>query len=323
MRNYLLNYKARVLRILDDSGDGRLSRDEMMYGLKDYGVKCSKDEVEDVFTFLDTDKSGSVSFDEFLIGLRGPMSKRRIELILMAFGRLDRNNDGFVTMEDIEQVYDSSFHPDVKSGKLTSSEGLREFLAQFDSIEADGIVTEEEFIQYYKNVSSSIDNDDYFELMMRNAWHISGGKGQCANTSNLRVLVTESDGTEKVKEVENDLWLDRRNSEEIRRRLTGDNEVYQPKRPANCRANQTTINLTWADSSDTQVRASKRVQKHRKVRSAAAKQVQSIARAHLSRKTTQALARQTKLRKTLEEDQRREQEKSKPRIIRPKGKNWY
>ena len=32
-------------------------------------------------------------------------------------------------------------------------------------------------MNYYNNVSASIDNDDYFELMIRNAWHISGGEG--------------------------------------------------------------------------------------------------------------------------------------------------
>jgi hypothetical protein len=37
-------------------------------------------------------------------------------------------------------------------------------------------VTPKEFQQYYAALSASIDEDDYFELMMRNAWHISGGK---------------------------------------------------------------------------------------------------------------------------------------------------
>ena len=37
-----------------------------------------------------------------------------------------------------------------------------------------GMVTTNEFINYYKNISSSIDCDDYFELMMRNAWKIPG-----------------------------------------------------------------------------------------------------------------------------------------------------
>ena len=67
----------------------------------------------------------------------------------------------------------------------------------------DGKVTFDEFVNYYHNISSSIDDDDYFELMMRNAWHISGGEGWCANSSNRRVLVTHADGHQSVQEVTN------------------------------------------------------------------------------------------------------------------------
>ena len=64
-----------------------------------------------------------------------------------------------------------------------------------------------EFLDYYKDISASIDRDDYFELMMRNAWHISGGIGASANTSNLRVLVVHKDGSQTVEEVQDDLGL--------------------------------------------------------------------------------------------------------------------
>lgn len=69
----------------------------------------------------------------------------------------------------------------------------------------DQIVTIEEFEDYYKDMSASIDSDDYFELMIRNAWHIAGGEGQTANTSIKRVLKTNADGSQEVVMVENDM----------------------------------------------------------------------------------------------------------------------
>ena len=57
-----------------------------------------------------------------------------------------------------------------------------EFLETFEihhstrnSTAPDHIVTKEEFEEYYNNISSSIDNDQYFELMMNNAWKINEG----------------------------------------------------------------------------------------------------------------------------------------------------
>ena len=75
---------------------------------------------------------------------------------------------------------------------------LEEFMKQWDTIKKDGIVTYEEWEDYYKDVSASIDDDDYFELMIRNAWHIAGGKGACENTTIKRELVRDADGSERV-----------------------------------------------------------------------------------------------------------------------------
>jgi len=105
-------------------------------------------------------------------------------------------------------VYDTSKHPDVIKGTKTPDQVLAEFLETFEvGGEVDGKVTFQEFTNYYHNVSSSIDDDDYFELMMRNAWHISGGKGWCANSSNRRVLVTHPDGKQTVEEIPDDMGL--------------------------------------------------------------------------------------------------------------------
>jgi len=90
---------------------------------------------------------------------------------------------------------------------MTVEEALSEILEVYEQGEADGIVTFQEFLEYYKDISAGIKEDDYFELMVRNAWHISGGEGQTANSSNRRVCVTHMDGSEKVYEIENDLGI--------------------------------------------------------------------------------------------------------------------
>jgi hypothetical protein len=56
-------------------------------------------------------------------------------------------------------------------------------------------------------VSAFVDNDDYFELMLRNAWHLTGGVGAAANSTNRRVLVTHADGRQSVEELRDDLGL--------------------------------------------------------------------------------------------------------------------
>jgi hypothetical protein len=40
--------------------------------------------------------------------------------------------------------------------------------------ERDSRITIEEFLEYYTNISVSIDNDDYFALMMNNSWNLKG-----------------------------------------------------------------------------------------------------------------------------------------------------
>ena len=175
-------------------------------------------EVDDCFLYFDRDKNGFIDVDEFLIGIRGDLNDRRRALVRLAFNVLDKDKSGVVTVEDIVKAYDVSHNPDVRSGKITKAQALRDFMSQWDR-NGDGTVTPEEFEEYYKNVSASIDGDDYFELMIRNSWHIAGGQGQYENTANKRVLVTRKDGTQAVVGVNDDLGVGSGDKDGYRARL--------------------------------------------------------------------------------------------------------
>jgi len=68
-------------------------------------------------------------------------------------------------------------HPDVRSGKRHEEDVLAEFLDTFDQHHytiagdlRDVRVTWEEFLEYYNNISASIDDDRIFDLIVKNAW---------------------------------------------------------------------------------------------------------------------------------------------------------
>ncbi|TMW57501.1 hypothetical protein Poli38472_003426 [Pythium oligandrum] len=199
---------SRKFRILDDDGNGSLNLSEFRKAMRECDLELNDGDLRLLFQYFDRDRSGSIDLNEFLIGVRDPLSERRLGFVREAFKRMDKDGNGLLEPSDIVEAYDASQHPDVMSGRKTPEDVFRDFLETFD---VDGIhngkITWDQWVHYYQNVSASIDDEDYFELMMRNAWHISGGVGWCENTTARRVLVTREDGSEVVKEVKDDLGV--------------------------------------------------------------------------------------------------------------------
>jgi len=212
-------------RLLDSDGGGVLNRSELDLGLdkfmRGFGVHLSKAELDELFKLFDVDNSGTITYDEFIKGIRGTMGPERVALVKLAFQQLDQRGKGVVTLEDIARIYDVSGNPLVKAGKLSKTDALRAFMSHWHLAykKHTDDVTLDDFLEYYDWISASIDRDDYFELMIRNAWHIEGGEGWAANTTNLRVLVTHEDGHQSIETIKNDLGLKRDDIEGIKSRL--------------------------------------------------------------------------------------------------------
>ena len=92
-------------------------------------------------------------------------------MIKAAYDKLDVNKDGLVKLDDIAKIYDVSQHPDVIKG-ADPKEVYLKFMSLWDTQVQDGIVTFDEFCDYFKDVSASIDDDEYFKVMMMNAWKL-------------------------------------------------------------------------------------------------------------------------------------------------------
>ncbi|OQR72515.1 calcyphosin protein-like [Tropilaelaps mercedesae] len=166
---------GRMFRRMDDNNSGDLSREEFSKGLDDTGLReqLSGDEVRELFDIFDSDHSGAINFNEFIRKIRPPLNATRISIIKKAFQKMDNTGDGVVTYEDIKGTYNVKAHPDFQNGTRTEREIITKFLNIFEQggIQ-DGQVTWDEFLDYYSGVSASIDEDLYFDLVMRNAWKL-------------------------------------------------------------------------------------------------------------------------------------------------------
>lgn len=124
--------------------------------------------------YYDIDGDGNISYDEFLSGLKDELSERRVNMVKKAFMMLDKDGSGKVTVSDIVGIYDVSMNPEFLEGRKTRDEILGEFLNNFDGPRGnnDGILTWEEFYDYYSDLSMSTPSDEYFVRMMESTWQI-------------------------------------------------------------------------------------------------------------------------------------------------------
>lgn len=102
------------------------------------------------------------------------MNASRLDSMIKAFKKLDRNNDGHITITDLKRVYSVGNNPLYRSGELSESDILVSFVKNFEAgaHNPEGLISKDDFINYYATISASIDNDAYFDLVMRRAYNL-------------------------------------------------------------------------------------------------------------------------------------------------------
>jgi len=164
---------AQMFRQMDASGDNRLDPAELKAALEERGIGLSDQELNTVVIVFDLNKDGSISLDEFLQFVRGTMGARRRELLNLAYDTLDRNRTGRVTLENLQTTFDAHKHPDVMKGRISEEQALQSFMDYWETNRQNPYVSREEFLDCYADISCSIDDDNYWELMIRNCWGLS------------------------------------------------------------------------------------------------------------------------------------------------------
>ena len=171
---------ARYFRIVDENNTQTIDYKEFKKCCEQFKLNLTEDEVKTAFISFDRDNTGEIDYDEFLRTIRGDMNDFRKNLVYQVFNKLDLNGNGEISFDELQAKYSAKSHPEVLSGKKKEEEVLKEFMDTFQDTynylcgtETDNIITLEEFMEYYENISMTIDNDEYFETMLNNAWNLN------------------------------------------------------------------------------------------------------------------------------------------------------
>lgn len=100
------------------------------------------------------------------------MNAARLSWVSAAYDKLDKNKDGKVTLDDIAKIVDVSQFPEVVNGQKTAKQVYMQYMSCWETQEVDGVVTYDEFVDYYKDVSASVDSDEMFAAIMKSAWKL-------------------------------------------------------------------------------------------------------------------------------------------------------
>jgi calmodulin len=100
----LAEYKE-VFSMFDRDGDGTVDADELGAVMGSLGVNPSDAEIQQMIEEVDTDGNGTIDFGEFCaLMISKTASTDPAEELDTVFRMMDKDGDGIITLEDLEQV---------------------------------------------------------------------------------------------------------------------------------------------------------------------------------------------------------------------------
>eukprot|EP00743_Colponemidia_sp_Colp-15_P006408 GILK01006897.1.p1 GENE.GILK01006897.1~~GILK01006897.1.p1 ORF type:complete len:993 (-),score=218.03 GILK01006897.1:158-3094(-) len=168
----------RTFQSVDMDQIGLVSLKEFVDVLRENGLSLSEQETDLLIRYFDHDGVGTITYDEFITDLKGELNHVRRELIKTAFAKLDVENTGYLSVDDLKKHFDSRNVSDVRAGRKSHEQAVQDFIHHLSTFLItrnpnrydDDPISEQEFEEFYTTLGSSIDDDEYFKSMIETQW---------------------------------------------------------------------------------------------------------------------------------------------------------
>ena len=167
----------KELNYYQNQNDKTININTCFFLIKKLGIDFKLYDLIELFKCIDKINFDKTKTEELLKLIRGEINIKRKTLIQNVFNYNDKEQKGKITLKEIKNLYNAKMHPDVYVGYKKENDVYKEFLYTFNTFcefyEIDEYITCEEFIEYYKGISASIVEDNYFDDILNGVWNIN------------------------------------------------------------------------------------------------------------------------------------------------------
>ncbi|KAJ4264261.1 hypothetical protein NW762_005456 [Fusarium torreyae] len=129
-----------AFHLFDKDGDGQITINELGAFMRSLGQNPSDAELNDIINEIDADRSGAIEFLEFLAMMSQKAKEEDYEReILEAFMIFDRDEDGFISIEELRQAMEAI-------GEDITDDELGKVIREVD-VDLDGRISYEDFVE--------------------------------------------------------------------------------------------------------------------------------------------------------------------------------
>ena len=169
------------LKQYDRKGDKEISFEDLFEIFNTLNLHISEKDAKILFS--DFAQNSKMNYGKFISALiEKSLNERRENIVKEAFKRIDTENCGIVNLSDVKSLFNSKNSPLVKEGDVTEEEFYNNFMETFQThhnlVRSPKIkkVNYDEFLDYYKYFSLTIEDDYLFEETLITCWRLTKSK---------------------------------------------------------------------------------------------------------------------------------------------------
>ena len=185
------------------SADNKILKNYLPIALQSIGVFYTQNELQKLFCALGCEDitTNTFSFSKMIEIIKDEMNDSRKNLVTNVFNNLAKNGNT-ISLNTLKQSFKPEKHPAVLNKRRNSNDIYIQFsesldiFANLNNISND--ITLEQFIDFYSGISSSILDDNYFNLVINNVWSEKENSIETNINNNSNNLIKKSPSSPRI-----------------------------------------------------------------------------------------------------------------------------